>query len=384
MNGHPGSASPHISVVKIALGKELVSQKQLDECEMLVMKSKMIGLDTTIEEVMVKQGILSAGQLEELSEMVRMAGDGTYFGNYCLGRLIGEGGMGKVYEAVHGFMGRTVAIKVIHSTFSNDKTKIDRFLQEIRALAKLDHPNIVTIYDAGRVNRNYYLTMELLPGPSLKAYVDSRKKGRLSEKEALRVILATAQALGHAHAKNIIHRDVKPENIIFDGKGAPKLTDFGLVMHHDVDHMTLTQEGHWVGSYYYTSPEQVEGRRDVDGRSDIYSLGATLYYALTGRTVYAGNSPNEIMTKHLVGNFVSPRRYCPYLSDRTVMLVHKMLAIKREKRFQSMEAVVSAIAKKSLALKCFWIIFSILAGIGLVGAGMFLERFYNVLLRLLQ
>ena len=142
--------------------------------------------------------------------------------------------------------------------------------------------------------------------------------------------------------------------------------------------MTLTQEGHWVGSYFYTSPEQVEGKRDIDRRTDIYSLGATLYYALTGHTVYNGSSPNEVMTKHLMGAFVSPQRYCPFLSDKTVMIVKKMLAVKREKRFQTMEAVVAAINKKSLVVKFFRVILLLLLSLILLCAGIFLERFFSV------
>ena len=328
-------------VVKLALEKKLISQQHIDHCKDLVEKSKNIGLDTTIEEVLVKQGIVSEEQLDELKDMCQLAEGGTVFGTYRLGTLIGQGGMGKVYEAVHEIMGRSVAIKVINSKITDDKNNATRFLQEIHALSKLHHPNIVTIYDAGKFNRRHYFAMELLPGPSLKEHVDSKKIA--GEKEALRIIRATAKALGHAHAKGVIHRDVKPENIIFDCNGVPKLTDFGLVMHHDVDHLTLTQEGAWVGSYYYISPEQVDGSRDIDGRSDIYALGATLYYALTGRTAYTGNSPQELLNKHLTGRLVSPKNYCPHISRRTVRLVKKMMAVNREKRYQTMEAVVDAI-----------------------------------------
>ena len=380
MSENNGTESPQASIIKVALDKKLITQKQIDECEKLVAKSRVIGLATTLEEVFVKQGILSEDQIEELTEIAQIAGGGTFFGSYRLGRLIGEGGMGRVYEAVHEFMGRTVAIKIINTAFSCDKTNVNRFLQEIRALAKLSHPNIVTIFDAGRVNRNYFFTMELLSGPSLKSYVDSKKKKRLNEREALEIIRATALALKHAHERNIIHRDVKPENILLDANGKPKVTDFGLVMHHDVDHMTLTQEGHWIGSYYYTSPEQVEGRRDTDGRCDIYSLGATLYYAVTGRTVYQGNSPSDIMTKHLTGNFASPRKYCPYLSDRTVKLIRKMMAVNREKRFQSMGAVVAAIDKKPFGMKIFWMAFAFFMAGALLIFGMLFERFLRFFL----
>ena len=364
-----------MTIAKLAIEKKLIDKDQLGRCLDLVKKSRRIGLQTTIEEVLVKQGLLSETKVEELQEINQMVNGGKVFGTYRLGRLIGQGGMGKVYEAVHEIMGRTVAIKVISLKFTEDKNNTARFYQEIRALSKLNHPNIVIIYEAGVVNRRHYFAMEYLSGPSLQDYVNSKKA--LGEKEALKIIRATAKALTHAHTHGIVHRDVKPENIIFDENGAPKLTDFGLVMHHDADHLTLTQEGMMVGSFYYTSPEQIDGRRDIDGRSDIYSLGATLYYAITGHTVYDGNSPQEILTKHMKGRYLSPRYYNSKISGRTVRLLKKMIAINREKRFQSMEALVNAIDGNTLAHKSIFIGSIALLGALLLILGMFLERFFH-------
>ena len=372
MEEHTESTLP---VLKLALEKKILNQKDLDQCRELVKKSKKIGLATSLEEVLIKQNIVSEEQLQELKDVCRLADGGKIFGTYRLGRLLGQGGMGKVYEAVHEIMGRNIAIKVMTTQLTEDKNKISRFYQEIRALAKLSHPNIVTIYDAGKINRRHYFAMEFLSGPSLKEYVDS-KKG-LSEKEALKIIRATARALGHAHGKSVVHRDVKPENIIFDGNGVPKLTDFGVVMHHDIDHLTLTQEGFLVGSFFYVSPEQVNGSRDIDGRSDIYSLGATLYYALTGRTVYSGKSPQEVLAKHLTGRFVSPRKYNPAVSARTVRLIGKMMAPNRDKRFQTMKDVVASIDATPVLNRVFYIGALALAGVVILFTGMALERVFN-------
>jgi eukaryotic-like serine/threonine-protein kinase len=365
-----------IPIAKLALEKKLIDKEQLDRCLELVKKSRKIGLQTTVEEVLVKQGLLSETKLEELQEINQMVDGGKIFGTYRLGRLIGRGGMGKVYEAVHEIMGRNVAIKVISTKFTEDKNNTARFYQEIRALAKLSHPNIVIIYEAGMVNRRHYFAMEYLSGPSLHDHVASKKF--LDEKEALKIVRATAKALGHAHTRSIVHRDVKPENIIFDETGAPKLTDFGLVMHHDADHMTLTQEGMMVGSFYYTSPEQIDGRRDIDARSDVYSLGATLYYAITGHTLYDGNSPQEILTKHLKGRFVSPKHYNAKVSMRTMRILRKMLAVNREKRLQSMDAVVEAIDGNTLMHKSILIGSLALLGALLLVLGMMLERFFHI------
>jgi serine/threonine protein kinase len=365
-----------LSIVKLALEKKLISQKQVEQSQELVKKSCKIGLTTTLEEVMTKQGILTEDQIQDLRDMCLMAEGGTVFGTYRLGQLLGEGGMGKVYEAVHETMGRSVAIKVVSAKFTEDKNNAVRFYQEIRALAKLNHPNIVMIFDAGKVNRRHYFAMEMLTGLSLKAFVDSKKF--LEEKAALNIIRATARALSHAHTRNVVHRDVKPENIIFDANKVPKLTDFGLVMHYDTDHLTLTQEGMMVGSFHYASPEQVDGRRDIDGRSDIYSLGATLYYTLTGHTVYSGNSPQELLTKHLKGRYATPRKYNPRISGRTLRMLRKMLAVNRDKRFQSMEEVIAAIEKPSLTYKILIAAAATIAGAMLFIFGMFLERFFPI------
>jgi serine/threonine protein kinase len=363
-------------VIRLALEKRLIDKEQLERGLELVKKSKKIGLQTTIEEVLVKQGLLSETQMEELQEINHMVDGGKLFGTYRLGRLIGQGGMGKVYEAVHAVMGRSVAIKVINPKITDDKSNTARFYQEIRALAKLNHPNIVIIYEAGMVNRRHYFAMEYLAGPSLRARVDAQ--GGLGEREALAIIRQTAKALMHAHNHSVIHRDVKPENIIFDEDDNPKLTDFGLVMHADDDHMSLTQEGMMVGSFYYTSPEQIDGKRDIDGRSDIYSLGATLYYALTGHTVYDGSSAQEILTKHIRGRFLSPKYYNRRISGRSVRLIKRMMAISREKRFQSMEAVIEAIDGATIFHKIIFFGSLTAAGALMVMLGMLAERFFHV------
>jgi serine/threonine protein kinase len=362
------------SIIELALERKLLTAGQLDQCKEILRKSKKIGFEATLEEVIVNQGFMLAEQFEELRHLSQLGtGDGTQFGPYKLGRLIGEGGMGKVYEAVHEFMGRQVAIKVIHQEYTADKTKALRFFQEIRALVKLDHPNIVTVFDAGRVHRNYYYAMEFLPGPSLNDRAGAKKP--LSEKDALAIIRQVARALGHAHANKLVHRDVKPENIIFDRHGVPKLTDFGIAMHHDAHHLTLTTEGVTVGSLHYTSPEQVNGNRDIDCRADIYSLGATLYYALTGRTVYSGESPQELLTKHLGGVMASPRKYNRTVSRRTVKLIKKMMAVKREKRFQSMNSVIAAIDRPSFLYTVSMAASVILGAVVLVMLGMLVQKF---------
>lgn len=362
-------------VIKLALEKKLITEAQCAQCIDMLQKGKEIGFETTLEEILVKQGVLLEEQIEELKYISELGtGGGTAFGPYRLNKLLGEGGMAKVYEATHEFMGRQVAIKVVNREQISNKTNALRFFQEIRALIKLDHPNIVTIYDAGRINRNYYYTMELLPGLSLRKHVDEKKM--LPENESLAITRSLAQALGHAHVNSVVHRDVKPENVIFDPNGVPKLTDFGIAMHHDEHHMTLTQEGVTVGSLHYTPPEQVDGTCDIDHRADIYSLGATLYYMLTGSTVFGNCSPQELMTKHLAGAVISPRELNRAVSRRTVKLIRKMMEVNREKRFQSMEAVIAAIDSESVAKRKYLIAALAAGAVAVFLAGFFISNIF--------
>jgi len=156
-----------------------------------------------------------------------------------------------------------------------------------------------------------------------------------------------------------------------------KVTDFGVVMHTDDDHLTLTREGYMVGSVHFASPEQVEGKRDIDGRSDIYSLGATLYFMLTGRTVYSGKNAQDILIKHVAGTWISPRRYNKNISIGTVRIIRKMMVKNRDKRYGTMEAVIDAINGNSKLMRVVVIILKIAIILTLVGVGIGAELFFK-------
>jgi phage shock protein PspC (stress-responsive transcriptional regulator)/predicted Ser/Thr protein kinase len=193
--------------------------------------------------------------------------------------LLGRGGMGAVYRARQVRLDRPVALKVLPPEMGRDPVAAERFAREVRTMAKLSHPGLVTVYDHGQVGELLWLTMELVEGANLRQVMET---GSLSPETALRLIPRLCAALQYAHDNGVIHRDLKPENILIDAQGAPWIADFGLAKMTDEDGAGLTQTGQLLGTYRYMAPEQLTGAKTVDHRADIYALGVVLYELLTG------------------------------------------------------------------------------------------------------
>ena len=261
---------------------------------------------------------------------------GSIFGQYEILEELREGGMGRVFRARHLPLEREVALKVLAERFASDETYRLRFLKEARAVARLNHPNIVQVYDFGRVETTIYLAMELVRGISVGDRL--RREGAFSEREALGVVRQACVALGVAHAAGIIHRDVKPDNLILADGGLVKLVDLGLAKSLS-DDQNLTQSGVVSGTPHYISPEQIAGSRDIDGRADIYSLGATLFHMVTGRTPFEGSSPMVVVAKHLHDQPDDPRTIVPGLSAGICGAIRTMMARDRDQRFPDVQAV---------------------------------------------
>ncbi|MEZ6136588.1 MAG: Hsp70 family protein [Pirellulaceae bacterium] len=206
-------------------------------------------------------------------------------GEYLLQEKIGEGGMGSVYRAEHRTMNRLVALKILSRSIAGQSHLRDQFFSEIRAVARLMHPNIVTAFDAGSVGDIDFLVMELVEGEVLSARI--RRAGPLSNGEAVHVLEQAAQALSYAHSVGIVHRDIKPANMMLTENGTLKILDFGLARFGQPK-AAAHQKNMFMGTPEYMSPEQIENSDSVDGRSDLYSLGASLYYFLTGKTMFVG------------------------------------------------------------------------------------------------
>ncbi|MCZ7648190.1 MAG: protein kinase [Planctomycetota bacterium] len=251
-------------------------------------------------------------------------------GDFELLAKLGEGGMGAVYKARQRSMGRTVALKLLSPQLAGDASFVARFAREARATARLNHPHIVAGLVVGEADGFHYFAMEFVEGRTLRQRVE--REGELPEAELLRIGEAVARALAHAHAHGIIHRDVKPENILIDAQGVPKLADLGLARVARASDGALTQTGMVVGSPHYMAPEQVRGDAELDGRADAYALGATLYFAATGRTCYDGESPAVVMVKHLNEAMPHPRSIRPGLSQGVCRLLERLLLKDRDAR----------------------------------------------------
>jgi eukaryotic-like serine/threonine-protein kinase len=258
---------------------------------------------------------------------------------YELEELVGEGGMSSVYRAHDTVLERRVAIKVLHEHYSNDSEYVERFRREARAIARLAHPNVVTVIDRGEFDGRQFIVFEHVAGENLKTAIE--RVGALPVKRALILSIQIARALAYAHELEIVHRDVKPHNVLLDPGGAAKVTDFGIARTLDVEE-ALTQTGTVLGTGQYLSPEQANGGRG-DERSDQYSLGIVIYELLTGEVPYSGGSLMAIAMKHVNDPVPSVRERRPEVSARLDSVVACAMAKNPEDRFPSMHAMVTAL-----------------------------------------
>lgn len=260
-------------------------------------------------------------------------------GPYIITDWIGQGGMGQVFKAVHEMLGRESAVKVLplHKT---TEEAISNFRREIRAQAKLDHPNLVRAFDAGEDGNVHYLVVEYVPGTDLRRLV--RTKGRLTVQQAANIIKQSAEGLSHAHERNLIHRDIKPGNILVTPEGTAKVSDLGLAFY--LNDPEDPRFGKIVGTADYLSPEQIKTPLDVTEVSDIYSLGCTLYYAVTGKVPFPGGTPKSKARRHLQETPWHPRRFNEEVSDEFVDLIGDMMEKNPAERIQSASEVSERLA----------------------------------------
>lgn len=262
---------------------------------------------------------------------------GTTLAGYSIDGTLGRGGMGVVYKATQISLDRVVALKILPVEFSYDTEYIMRFEKEAKAAARLNHPHIVQTYDFGLSGQLHYLAMEFIDGSPLGNYL--RAYGRLDEKDALRLMSQAARALDYAHKSGIIHRDIKPDNLLLSEAGDLKLCDLGLAKTTVAEDFSLTRAGIAVGTPYYISPEQVRDDGVIDNRTDIYGLGATFYHLITGQVPFDGSSSGVIMSRHMNDPLEDPRTIVPDLSYETCCLLFRMMEKNPDQRFAQAQLV---------------------------------------------
>ena len=255
-------------------------------------------------------------------------------GDFTLVRKLGAGAMGAVYLARQNSLDRFVALKILPPDLAHDQEFLERFRREARAAARLSHPNVVVAYDVGVAGGYHYIAMEFVEGEDLERALKARPEGHYPASEVIRIAKDMARALICANGAGIVHRDVKPANILRHSDGVYKLTDLGLAAPAGQD-KRLTSTGIAVGTPYYISPEQARGELKVDVRSDIYSLGATLFHLATGRLPFPGENAVEVMTRHLTEQLQDPMEVEPGVPKPLSRLIQKMMAKRPEDRQQT-------------------------------------------------
>jgi len=287
----------------------------------------------TLAEVMVERGVVTRRQVDRIKNSIEETRKGGQIPGYQMLSKLGAGAMATVFKAKQISLDRVVAIKVLPKKFSENPEYVDRFYKEGKAAARLNHPNIVQAIDVGEAGGYHYFVMEYVEGHTLYDEIASGKK--FSEAEALDVIIQIAKALEHAHRQGLIHRDVKPKNIMITTDGVAKLADMGLARGASDSAAAQAEAGRAFGTPYYISPEQIRGEMSIDFRADIYSLGATLYHVVTGKVPFEAPTPAAVMHKHLKEPLTPPDHINTDLSAGLGEVVEVMMAKDRGRRYTS-------------------------------------------------
>ncbi len=313
----------------IALQRKLVSREQLNECLRAQAVALVHGNKVRLGEILVEREWLTREQVEEVLRQQAKKSDEVELPGYEIQSKLGQGGMGAVYLARQVSMDRQVAVKVLSPQLTRDPSFVQRFLSEARNSARLNHPNIIRGIDVVSHAQHHYYIMEYVEGESLRKVLES---GPLPEDKAVDITLQMASALQHAEERKMVHRDVKPDNILVNEEDVAKLCDLGLSKTIG-SNAGVTAAGTVVGTPDYMSPEQARGERDLDIRADLYSLGATLYHMLTGQVPFGGGNAIEVLRKHIKEPVRDPRELVPELSAAIVEIVLRLMAKSPADRF---------------------------------------------------
>jgi len=333
------SASLDTEVGKVVVDMGLATHTEIEFCREQQKQSSDPN-QRSLADLLVDHSFITSNQAKRIRKQLEERKNSQIPG-YTLIAMLGKGAMAKVYKARQNSLDRIVAIKVLPKKLSENPEFVDRFYKEGKAAARLSHNNIVQAIDVGCAPEGYhYFVMEYVEGQTLYDIMQPPPVGEgrnFAEAEALDVTLQMADALAHAHQRNLIHRDVKPKNILLTKEGVAKLTDLGLARAKDDKEAAESEAGKAYGTPYYISPEQIRGDVDIDFRADIYSLGATMYHLVTGKPPFDGETPSAVMHKHLKQPLTPADHVNTALSAGIGEIIDVAMAKNRDERYQSTE-----------------------------------------------
>jgi serine/threonine-protein kinase len=324
----------------MAIEHKLCTDDELQHCRKELKARLKANEASTLEQLLLEYGFITSTQAERLKGNIKesKAAASQIPGYKVLGKL-GSGAMAVVYKARQLSLDRTVAIKVLPRRFTEKSDYISRFFKEGKIAAKLNHNNIVQAIDVGEAGGLYYFVMEYVEGKTL---YDDLSKGKIfDEQEAIDIVTQLSGALAHAHNNGMIHRDVKPKNIMINKDGVVKLADMGLARETSDVEAAKNEEGKAFGTPYYIAPEQIRGEISIDGRADLYALGATFFHMVTGRVPFEASTPAEVMKKHLREPLVPPDHINTALSADVAEVIEVMMAKKKQDRYSNMEELLT-------------------------------------------
>lgn len=315
-------------VARLVIDQGLATKDEVKQCVALARERS----ESTLAQLLVDNAYVTERQISRLRQVVEAERTGQQIPGYKLLGKLGAGAMATVFKGRQLSLDRLVAIKILPRKFSQSPQFIERFYAEGRAAAQLNHPNIVQAYDVGKAGDYHYFVMEFVDGRTV--HDDIVKQKKMSEKDAVHVAIQVAEALQHAHERGLIHRDVKPKNVMIARSGVVKLADLGLARAVSDKEAAEAEAGKAFGTPYYISPEQIRGETNVGPQADIYSLGATLYHMVTGNVPFDGKNPSSVMHKHLKSELVPPDHVNPKLSAGVSQVIEMMMAKGRPQRYK--------------------------------------------------
>jgi serine/threonine-protein kinase len=330
-------------VGRVVVENGLATRTEIDFCREQL-KQASDPNQRSLADLLVEHQFITANQAKRIRSQVEERKNYSQIPGYQLLGKLGKGAMATVYKAKQMSLDRTVAVKVLPRKSGDNIEFVERFYKEGKAAARLSHNNIVQAIDVGSSPDGlHYFVMEYVEGKTLYDVMQPPPVGEgraFTEQEALDVVIQIGDALHHAHQRGLIHRDVKPKNILLTPQGVAKLTDLGLARATDDKEAAESEAGKAYGTPYYISPEQIRGDVDIDFRADIYSLGATLYHLVTGRPPFDGETPSAVMHKHLKQPIIPVDHVNTNLSAGIGEIVDAAMAKDREERYRSTEAMV--------------------------------------------